>query len=199
MQLYTSATSPYARLVRVVLAEKQLIEQVEYHFVDPWQTPAELLAVNAACRVPALITEGGEALCEAGVIVLYLERRYPEPRLMARDTVESVHARLGLALSCLDAGVGVITERRHGDATTPLAARRAEGLQRGARAVVKAVDDERPGEPDLGDLALAVVLNWLDYRFANEVPWRDWGGPAAAWLERLNARPAFVETRPPPT
>ena len=198
MQLYTSPTSPYARLVRVVLAEKQLIDQVEYHFLDPWETPAELLAVNAACRVPTLVTGAGEALTEAGVIVLYLERRYPEPRLMARDGVESVHARLGLALGCMDAGAGVLMERRHGDPGTPLAQRRAEGLQRITRSLIEAIDGVRPGDPDLGDLAMAVALNWVEYRFRAEVPWREWSEAAPAWLARINERPAFLETLPPP-
>lgn len=198
MQLFTSPTSPYARLVRVVLLEKQLNERVDYHFLDPWQTPAELLAVNPACRVPTLVTQGGDALTEAGVIVLYLERRYPEPRLMARDNVESVHARLGAALGCMDAGVGVVVEQRQGDATTALADRRREGLERTAKALVEQIDSERPGDPDLGDLAMAVTLDWLDYRFAETAPWRTWRPTAGEWLDRMIARPAFVETAPPP-
>lgn len=198
MQLYTSPTSPYARLVRVVLLEKQLNERVDYHFLDPWETPAELLAVNPACRVPTLVTHQQDALTEAGVIVLYLERRYPEPRLMARDNVESVHSRLGAALGCLDAGIGLLVEQRHGDATTDLANRRREQLQRTTQALVEQIDSERDGDPDLGDLASAVALDWLDFRYPETVVWRDWRPSASDWLARMTARPAFAETAPPP-
>lgn len=198
MQLFTSPTSPYARMVRVVLAEKQLSDQVTYHFVNPWLSPAELLAVNPACRVPTFITADGHALVETGVIVLYLERRYPEPRLMARDAVERVHARLGLALSLLDAGIGVFTERRHGDATTELAERRAQAMQRAAECVAAAIDQPSKNDPDLGEIALAVSLDWIDYRFANEVAWRDRYPAASAWLDQLLARPSFAQTAPPP-
>lgn len=198
MKLYTSPTSPYARLVRVALVEKELTERVEYVFVDPWASPDELLAVNPACRVPTLVTDAGESLTEAGVIVLYLERRYPEPRLMARDNVERVHAQLGAALSCLNSGVGAFLQRRFGDAGAMLETRWAASLQRGAQSLVKAVDTSRTGDPDLGDLALAVALDWLDYRFAEEVNWRAGAGEAAAWVDRLLERPAFTDTQPPP-
>ncbi len=198
MKLYTSPTSPYARLVRVALVEKELTERVEYVFLDPWSSPAELLAVNPACRVPTLVTESGEALTEAGVIVLYLERRYPEPRLMARDNVERVHAQLGAALGCLNSGVGVFLQRRFAEPGAVLETRWAESLQRGAAALVAAVDTARQGDPDLGDLAVAVALDWLDYRFAEEVNWRAGAAEVAAWVDRLLARPAFTNTQPPP-
>ncbi len=198
MKLYISPTSPYARLVRVALVEKELTERVEYVFVDPWASPAELLAVNPACRVPTLVTDGGEALTEAGVIVLYLERRYPEPRLMARDNVERVHAQLGSALSCLNSGVGAFLQRRFGEPGSMLETRWAASLQRGAEGLVAAVDTSRMGDPDLGNLAIAVALDWLDYRFPEEVNWRAGAADVAAWADRLLARPAFLDTQPPP-
>lgn len=198
MRLFTSTTSPYARLVRVALIEKHLQDRVDYRFVDPWASPAELLAVNTHSRVPTLVMPSGQVLTEAGVIVLFLERRYPEPRLMPRDTVERVHARLGQAIGCIDAGVGVLTERRYGDPNTPLARRRFEGLQRATESVADAVD---PGasaqDPDLGDLAAVLALDWVRFRFGAEVPWRD-GQPAVGdWLDQLLGRPSFVATAPP--
>ena len=197
MELYTSTTSPYARLVRVTLAEKQLDEQVRYRFVDPWASPAELLAVNPACRVPTLVTRRGHALTEAGVIVLHLEQRYPEPRLIPREAVASVHARLGQALGCLDAGAGLIGERRFGDPDTALGRRRAESLQRALGALVETIEPDRGGDPDLGDLAAAVTLDWLAFRFAAELDWRADHPAVAQWLTRLLARRSFSMTQPP--
>lgn len=197
MKLYTSPTSPYARLVRVALVEKQLNDRVAYCFVDPWQTPAELLAVNPSCRVPTLVTDDGHALTEAGVIVLYLERRYPEPRLMPREAVEWVHTQLGRALGCIDSGVGVLTERRHGDATTALAERRGEAMQRTVIGLAEAVGSGERRDPDLGQIALGVALDWFDYRFSNEVGWRVDYPLVAQWLDALKQRPSFIQTAPP--
>ena len=197
MKLFTSPTSPYARLVRVTLLEKHLQDRVDYRFVDPWASPEALLAANTNGRVPTLVMPGGQVLTEAGVIVLFLERRYPEPRLMPRDAVETVHARIGQALGCIDDGVGVITERRQGDPETPLAQRRFAALKRATGAVARDVDAEAPAEdPDLGDLAAAVALDWVDFRFADEVTWRADHPRVADWLERMRARASFAATPP---
>ncbi len=198
MKLYTSPTSPYARMVRVALVEKQLIDRVEYCFLDPWQSPEALLAVNPACRVPTLVTDDGEALTETGVILLYLERRFPEPRLIGRDNVERVHAQLGAALTCLDAGVGAFLQRRFADGESALGQRRAQALQRCAHALAERLDISRSADPDLGDIAVAVALDWLDYRFAEEVNWRAQHPQVVPRMEALLARPAFQETQPPP-
>lgn len=198
MKLFTSPTSPYARLVRVTLLEKQLQDRVDYRFVDPWASPAELLAVNTHSRVPTLVMPSGQVLCEAAVIALFLERRYPEPRLMPRDAVESVHARLGQAIGCIDNGVGVITERRHGDPHTPLARRRFDALERAANALAVGIEGQAPAEdPDLGDLATAVALAWVDFRFGGEIPWRAAQPAAGEWLARMLERPSFTATPPP--
>ena len=198
MKLFASQTSPYARLVRVTLTEKHLHDKVDCRFVDPWASPAELLAVNTNCRVPTLVMPSGQVLTEAGVIVLFLERRYPEPRLIPRDAVERVHARLGQALGCIDAGVGVITERRYGDPDTPLARRRFEALRRATEGVATAVDAGASArDPDLGDLAAALALDWVRFRFGAEVPWRDRQPAVADWLDQLLGRRSFVATAPP--
>lgn len=196
MELYASPTSPYARMVRLVIAQKQLEDQVAEHLLDPWQSPPALLAVNPVCRVPTLVTGEGAALTEAAVIVLYLERRFPEPRLVPRDDIEANHARLGLALGALDSGVGIFLERRFGDPTTQLAERRLAGLRRSTLGLVAAIDTERAGDPDLGDIATAVALTWLEFRLAAELDWRAANPAAVAWLERINALPAFANTLP---
>ncbi|WP_163139994.1 glutathione S-transferase family protein, partial [Arhodomonas sp. KWT] len=91
MKLYTSPTSPYARLVRTVLLEKQLDSRVTPVWVNPWESPEALLAVSPFSRVPVLEDEEGVCLTESAIIALYLERRFPEPRLMPLDRVEEVH------------------------------------------------------------------------------------------------------------
>lgn len=197
MKLFASATSPYARLVRVVLCEKQIDGRVELQLVDPWQTPPELTAANPCSRVPTLIADDGTALTESGLIALYLERRYPEPRLVPRDRVESVHARLGLAHGCLDAAVGVVSLRRFGPEARALIARRLEALERCIPHLGAAVQGVNAEQPDLGDLAVAVALEYLDFRFAGEIDWRRASAAAEQWHAVVAGRPALAQTRPP--
>lgn len=196
MELYASPTSPYARIVRLVLAQKQLGDRVQEHMLDPWQSPPALLAVNPVCRVPALVTDEGAALTETAVIVLYLERRYPEPRLVPRDDIETNHARLGLALGALDSGVGVFLERRFGDPSTQLAERRLQGLRRSTAALVAGIDTAPTSDPDLGDIASVVALTWLEFRLSAELDWRESTPAAVEWLDRMNSLPAFANTLP---
>mgnify|MGYP001419914949 CR=1 FL=1 len=73
MELFLNATSPYARLVRIVVLEKGLADAVKLRWCDPWSDDAQLLEANPAGRIPALITEDGTALSESLVIALYLD------------------------------------------------------------------------------------------------------------------------------
>ena len=57
MKLFSSNASPYARKVRVVIAEKNLGSLVEEVVVDIYADPAELLAANPLGKVPALVTD----------------------------------------------------------------------------------------------------------------------------------------------
>src|SRR5678816_1772937 len=73
MRLFLNQASPYARLARVVVHEKCLADQVELVWTDPWASPPELLAVNPAAKVPALVTDGGQAIVDSACICLFLD------------------------------------------------------------------------------------------------------------------------------
>jgi len=57
MKLYASLTSPYARKVRVVLAEKK----IEYSFVEnvAWGRDSQVSEFNPLGKIPVLIMEDG--------------------------------------------------------------------------------------------------------------------------------------------
>lgn len=52
MELYLNATSPYARLVRIVLLEKGLAGAVTLKWCDPWADDADLLKANPRGAFP---------------------------------------------------------------------------------------------------------------------------------------------------
>ena len=95
MKLLMNTTSPYARIARIALWEKGLSE-IETRIVDPWGDTPELLDANSAARVPALVTDDGQALTESLLIVLWLEKVRPEPSLLGDDPTGTV-ARAGVA------------------------------------------------------------------------------------------------------
>ena len=132
MDLYYSTTSPYARLVRVALREKGLDGRVTPHLVDPWADDAELMRANPLVRVPALVTDDGQALTESLVIALYLETAHPEPALVPTGQRAAVLARAGVAMGAVDAAVHTLIGRRIAGPdfdSSPVGLRRRRGME----------------------------------------------------------------------
>ena len=197
MRLLASPTSPYARLVRVVLAEKRLLEKIQVEMVDPWSSPHALLQVNPLSRIPTLVTEHGVPLTESALIALYLEHAFAEPVLIPSHSLESVMRRLGLSQGILDAAVAVVANRRfrgeEADAD-PIVARRLAALP-ALLAKVEEVAGGDPAAPDLGDLALVVALEYVEFRLP-ELGWTERQPVLTGWWEARRERPSLAGTRP---
>ena len=198
MQLYYSLTSPYARKVRVVLAEKQLTGKVELVVADPF-TSATLRARNPLAKVPALLFDDGRILVDSPVICAWLDEVGDGPRLLpeAREARYPVLAREALADGILDAAVGIVLERRR-----PEQERSAHWQARWAEAISATLAhfaaQPLPADdaPDLGSLTLAIALEYLEFR----LPDQSFGAATAQlhrWAAPLAARPSMLATRPP--
>lgn len=198
MKLYLSATSPYARLVAAVIIEKGLSERVERVLVDPWASGEEILRVNPASRVPALEVEEGLVITESLLIVSYLDRLVAQPALIPPERAAEVLRTTGLGQGLVDSAVGIIATRKfHPEFSTgPLQARRLEAMRRSVHELDRVLAPV-PAQPDLGDLAAAVALGYLDLRFAAELPWRELSPRLADWYAAIAQRPALRDTRPP--
>ncbi|HZI84401.1 MAG TPA: glutathione S-transferase N-terminal domain-containing protein, partial [Casimicrobiaceae bacterium] len=70
MKLIASLTSPYARKVRIVLAEKK----IECDLVEdsPWAPDTSVPDYNPLGKVPVLVLDDGTNLFDSRVIVQYL-------------------------------------------------------------------------------------------------------------------------------
>jgi len=199
MKLYLNKTSPYARLVQIVVLEKGLDAAVERVWVDPWNTPPELLALNPFSKVPALVARDGLPLTESLGICDYLDEIGSGPRLMPASGEARLKAirKVGLGRGLIDAAFGVTIERRFHGAQNPseLAVRWLAAVHR----VVERLEmDNAPAtatQPDLGDLSLAVGLSYTQFRLP-EVAWPERAPRLAQWLESLARRASFAATAP---
>lgn len=200
MKLYLNKTSPYARLVMVVVHEKGLTENIELAWTDPWSAPAELLAVNPLSKVPALVTDDGQPMMESACICDYLDEIGRGPRLLPSPGPDRVSAlrKYGLGRGLIDVAFGVTMERRfHGSSGQSVLAdrwlasvtRTIDGLERD-KALLPSSD-----LPDLGDLAIAVGLSYTEFRLP-EVRWRPASPHLSKWLDRLAARPSMRLSAP---
>src|SRR5688572_7176048 len=81
MKLYGSLTSPYARKVRILIAEKKI--PCEFVAADPRSVDGPVQALNPLGLVPVLSRDDGSALFDSPVIVEYLDGLMGPPYIPA--------------------------------------------------------------------------------------------------------------------
>lgn len=189
MKLYYNKPSPYARKVRVVAHEKFLMDRLELCEVDPWVDPAELLAATPLGKVPALVTDDGTLLTESTTISVYFDSLGHGPKLIEGDRWQ-VLARASLAQGLIDAAFIMVIERRR-----PAERQWSDWIERQRRAIGRVLPKAmvQDGRFDLGDIALACGLAYLDFRLP-EIPWRATYPLLAQWLDWANQRPSMQAT-----
>ena len=93
MGLYSGNTCIRSHQVRIVLAEKGILTEINN--IDGSDVPEDLMALNPYVSLPTLI-DRELILYDSRVIVEYLDERYPRPPLMPVSPVDRAKLRLGL-------------------------------------------------------------------------------------------------------
>src|SRR6202140_351117 len=92
MKLFTFATSPYARKVRMVLEYKGLeCEMVERCY--SLDRKPDLREASERAEVPVLVLDDGRAIADSTVICEYLEDAHPNPPVFPGDAFERARVR----------------------------------------------------------------------------------------------------------
>ena len=94
MGLYSGNTCIRSHQVRIVLAEKGILTEINN--IDDSTIPEDLMALNPYVSLPTLI-DRELVLYDSRVIIEYLDERYPHPPLMPVSPVDRAKLRLGLA------------------------------------------------------------------------------------------------------
>ncbi|MGH8643867.1 MAG: glutathione S-transferase N-terminal domain-containing protein [Gammaproteobacteria bacterium] len=90
MTLFTAADEPIGHSVRIVLAEKDINFDISY--VDPDNPPEDLRDLNPYNSAITLV-DRDLVLCDAQIIMEYLDERFPHPPLMPVDPVARANNR----------------------------------------------------------------------------------------------------------
>lgn len=197
MKLYLNAASPYARLVRVVLIETGLEPATELRYVDPWESPPELLARNPAAKVPALELDDGTRLIESSCICEHLIRHSGVGNLgVASPANDAVRLQvLGLGRAAIDCAFGAVVLERFCE-DTRLAARWLDALPRISASLESLYSSVvRENTVDLADLTVAVAFEYIDFRLP-EIPWRTGSPTLARRIVEWGRRRSLSTTRP---
>ncbi len=203
MKLIGSATSPYVRKVRIVMAEKKLDYQLAIE--DVWALDTTIMASNPLGKVPCLVMEGGEAVFDSRVIVEYLDTLSPVGKLIPSQGRERAEVKTWEALGdgLIDAAIlarleatwAGRTDVQRSDAWTT----RQMGKITAALIAMSTGLGDKPFcsgiHLSLSDIAVGCALAYLDLRFAH-IDWRGDHPNLAKLQEKLMLRPSFVDTQP---
>jgi glutathione S-transferase len=197
MILRSSPASPFGRKVKIAAKVLGLWDRIEVVTADTMDPAEPLRSQNPLGKIPALIPEDGEALFDSRVIVEYLDHLAPGVLFPAGDDRFRILRLQALADGLLDAALLQVYEGRFraADRHEPKwVLHQSEKVDR-ALAVLEASPPPLSVKPDLGAIAVACALGYLDLRF--EGAWRKSHPRLVAWLDEFAAKaPAFEETKP---
>jgi glutathione S-transferase len=197
MKLYWSPASPYVRKVLASAIARRIDTEIEAVACDVHAQPADLLHDNPLAKIPCLIAPDGTAVFDSPVICEYLDTLGSAPPLFPpQGSPERLRAQIRHALAdgILDAAVA----RRMQIALPQDEGRKAfDAKQKAAigRALARLESDPPRGLGDIGAIAVACALGYLDFRFAHE-PWREVYPRLAAWFAEVSQLPPLARTAP---
>jgi glutathione S-transferase len=197
MQLLYQTHSPYARKVLVMAHEAGLAGRIEviHHETSPTRRNDAVFAANPLGKVPVLICDDGLALFDSVAICDHLDQLHDGPKLIPpTGRARALTLRLqALAQGLADAGIALRweTERRPEALRYPaLAEGQAAKLEAGYDFVEREVDLDGP--LDLGQIALATALSWLEFRGLPD--FRPGRPRLSAWFDAFSRRPSMLAT-----
>lgn len=199
MKLVTSLTSPYARKVRMALAEKSIAFELIPE--NPWSDDTTVPTLNPLGKIPVLLYGNNEALYDSRVILDYLEIVKPQPALLPSDAMQRIAVKKWEALAdgVSDAAVAMLLEGRRPSAqqNADWITRQRDKVERGLAAMDSALSGSFcvGQQLTLADIAVGCTLGYLDFRFP-DIRWQERYLNLAKHYQQLSLRPSFVSTIP---
>lgn len=196
LSLRYSPASPYARKIRIAAELLGLSGRIEIVAANASDPADSLRAQNPLGKIPTLILEDGSSLYDSRVIAEYLDHLAGGGRLFPAEPARRFEA---LRLQALGDGVNdAALLIRYETVSRPEALRHAETIAHQEGKIDRALEslDSAPpaGPTDIGHIAVACALGYLDLRF--EGAWRAARPRLAAWLAQFaQETPAFEATR----
>lgn len=198
--LRSSPPSPFGRKVKIAASILGLSDQLSIEQTDTNNPEDSIRTQNPLGKIPALVLEDGTVLFDSRVCVEYLDHLAGGGKVIpAGDDRFQVLRQQALGDGLMDAGILQVYEKRF----RPEDKQHADWAAYQADKVTRTLDalEAAPPAPvtaqntaDIGQIAIACALGYLDLRF--EGAWRkDYPG-LVAWLDGFAAHvPAFEATR----
>jgi len=199
MELVASLTSPFARKIRVILAEKSLA--YDLHESIPWDSDSDVINYNPLGKVPALVDQG-KIWTDSAVIADYLEYVSPKVQLIPTDSLQALEVKQAEALAdgTCEAAIAIFLEKKRpmDQQSVSWIARQQGKIDSG----LSYLNEELSGKRfvchetfSLGDIAIICLLDWYSFRF-QESQWREEYPQLAQYFNGLISRQSFKTTAP---
>ena len=198
MKLICALPSPFARKIRILLAEKDIPFDVILE--DVWSPDTHIGAQNPLGQVPCLVLDDGYTIYDSRVIAEYLE--ILAPLHIPTDPLARIETLKWSALAegLLDAGVKIRVERMR-----PLELQSPAWIERQMVKINRglAMIEERLTHHlwcannfySLADVSTVCLLGFLDFRMP-EYNWRALYPNVDQLGQYLNAQPVYQATLP---
>jgi len=201
MQLRSSPSSPFGRKVKMATYILGFDDQVTPVLTDTLDPNDSICEVNPLGKIPAL-EDDGATYYDSRVIMEYLDAKAGGGKIIPASGPARFEAltRAALMDGILDAAILVIYERRMRpeDKYVESVVERQRGkIIRGLEVIAAKKPSYSNGAmPDIGEIGLACVLDYLDFR--KQVNWRDHAPNLASWLADFAAAvPGYEDSMPP--
>ncbi|WP_018408605.1 glutathione S-transferase family protein [Methylocystis rosea] len=191
-----SPASPYARKIRIAAELLGLSDRIEIAAADAADPADSLRCQNPLGKIPTLILEDGSALYDSRVIAEYLDHLAGGGRIIPTESTARFAA---LRLQALGDGINdaaLLIRYETFNRPEDLRYDEAIALQQGKiDRALGALDAAPPaGSVDIGHIAVACALGYLDLRFSGA--WRENHQRLVSWLTKFaRAVPAFDATK----
>ncbi|MCZ4351992.1 glutathione S-transferase [Roseovarius aestuarii] len=199
MKLISAKPSPFGRKVLVLLHETGQADSVEVvaSAPSPITIDTSITAANPLGKIPALVRDSGPAIYDSRVICRYLDAQanaglYPESRMWDVLTLEAT------ADGIMDAAILMVYEGRtrpEEKQHQPWVDGQWSKVARSLSALETLWLSHLSGPLDMGQIAVACALSYLDFRHPDR-NWRNGHDGLAAWHQTFEARDSMQATRP---
>jgi glutathione S-transferase len=194
--LRSAAAAPFGRKVKIAAAALGLSDQLEVATANTLEPTDPLRQHNPLGKIPCLTTDDGTAIYDSRVIVEYLDHRAGGGKIIPQQPERRFPTLVlqALADAIQDAAILMIYEQRFrtADKHEPTWLQHQSGKI--DRALIAIEQAPPPGARDIGHIALACALGYLDLRLDGR--WRQSHPKLVAWLDLFGKDiPAFEATR----
>jgi glutathione S-transferase len=201
MKLYFNPASPYVRKVMVTAIETGLDGRIEQMptAVTPVKPNPAVAKDNPLMKVPTLVTDDGIALYDSRVICEYLDSQHAGAKLIPAAGPDRWRVRRWEAMADGITDAGLLS--RYETILRP-EDKRSDEWTKGQLTKVNQGLDMAENDPallsgplNLGQIALACSIGWLEFRdVAGDI--RKTRPRLAAWYEAFSRRPSMQATKP---